>query len=209
MTVKITGGEVSYTRSVQPAPYETKSATITFNVSGDGTDENEVAIKVLGIAADLSLNKVHSMLGIEAPKSVPSAEKPPTDKQKAKEKTKADLAAEALTKAGGAPVDAKGADVVTQQPPTEPAGKTSVVDDAPPQGELTGTAGPVTDATLQEEITKANAATDLKLTPKIKELIHHYAGEGKRSHQIPADKRTAFLKELDDKKAEYLAAASL
>ena len=206
MSAVITGGEATYSRMVRPADFENKSATVKFVITDDGNGTNGDAEGIVHAALQLARDHVHAALGLKA--TAPDA-KPPKEAKSKPEKTKADLAAEVLAKAAG------GMDVVTAQPaekvvPTPSVGGapvTAAIDDI--GGELTGEAGPITDAHLQDAITKANAATDLKLTPKIKQLIATYAGEGKRSHQIPTEKRKAFVTELDALKNAHLAAASL
>ena len=209
MSAVITGGEATYSRMVRPADFENKSATVKFVITDDGNGTNGDAEGIVHAALQLAQHHVHAALGLKT--TAPDANKPPAAKEaKSKpEKTKADLAAEVLAKAAGGMdvVTAQPAEKVVPTPPTDSAPVTAAIDDI--GGELTGEAGPITDAHLQDAITKANAATDLKLTPKIKQLIATYAGEGKRSHQIPTEKRKAFVTELDALKNAHLATASL
>ena len=207
MSAVIAGGEATYSRMVRPADFENKSATVKFVITDDGNGTNGDAEGIVHAALQLARDHVHAALGLKA---TPDAKPPLAKEAKSKpEKTKADLAAEVLAKAAGGidVVTAQPAEKVVPTPPTDGAPVTAAIDDI--GGELTGEAGPITDAHLQDAITKANAATDLKLTPKIKQLIATYAGEGKRSHQIPTEKRKAFVTELDALKNAHLAAASL
>ena len=208
MSAVITGGEATYSRMVRPADFENKSATVKFVITDDGNGTNGDAEGIVHAALQLARDHVHAALGLKT--TAPDAKPPLAKEAKSKpEKTKADLAAEVLAKAAGGMdvVTAQPAEKVVPTPPTDSAPVTAAIDDI--GGELTGEAGPITDAHLQDAITKANAATDLKLTPKIKQLIATYAGEGKRSHQIPTEKRKAFVTELDALKNAHLAAASL
>ena len=207
MSAVITGGEATYSRMVRPADFENKSATVKFVIGDDGSGADGDAEGIVHAALQLARDHVHAALGLKA---TPDAKPPLAKEAKSKpEKTKANLAAEVLAKAAGGMdvVTAQPAEKVVPTPPTDSAPVTAAIDDI--GGELTGEAGPITDAHLQDAITKANAATDLKLTPKIKQLIATYAGEGKRSHQIPTEKRKAFVTELDTLKNAHLAAASL
>lgn len=214
---QITGGRVTYGRTVQPAQYESKKmeAELTFAISeGDGFEET------FAHAAFLAIDKVHEVLGLARPKA---PEKPTTAKQSVEEikaalkteaiaqlhngqevktatvTTKADLEAAAKKKANGPKkppaVDPAAIDVVTEQGQLEPAKvPTKDADPAAMDDVLTGEAAPITDVDLTGAITRKNAV--LKNPVAIRQLIGKYVAPPKQAREIAPEHRTKFLEEL-------------
>lgn len=167
--------------------------------------EGEDAKTHLDAAATLASTKVSELLGrskapasavvpptaqaapaTSKPETAKPAEKPKPAKPAKVEKTKADLEKEMLAAASA--------------PASEPA---VAIDDDDPLGDLLGDTAPtpVTDKELsgaaiaKAEKMKSVAGWEPK---KIRLLVEKFAGKaGSKFHEIPADKRHDFLKELD------------
>lgn len=202
---QITGGRVCYSRTVQPAQYESKKveAELFFAV-----DEGEDHTAIFSRAAAEAHGKVYEMLGIkpadkpaisdkqrlasektggdtgEVVTGKPTAEKPARTKKTAPPPAKAEDPAsmgEPATTAPSAPGAAPAA-------PANPASPADIEDefDALPAAEIT-------DQQLSDAMSKKNA--EIKDTRRLKELVGKYGVA--RSRELPQDKRAAFLLELN------------
>ena len=172
---QITGGKISYGRTIKTGDYESARSDAEFSfVVSEGEDFEKIA----DIAKAQAHGKVHDLLRL---KTEPlAAAKPPTDKDKAAEKT------------------AKTAEKPAAKPPApataDPAAIDVVVEDDP-----LGAVAPskVTDEEMSGAITKKNTA--LGNPQKIRELVAKYAPQDGNPHSfrdVDQAKRAAFITEL-------------
>lgn len=200
----ITGGLVSIEDGKKAAeefaPARKVRIELKFDMPENGDEANLDAVIALAqsrVASTLAGTKAKAA-------DTPSGKKTPVETPKAAEnipsgKTKADLEAEMLAKAGGPKkppaAAAKKADdevlgsestVIEAEKPAEDS-----LDDVLGTGEVS--AKDITDADLTSAITKKNA--EIKAPAKIRDLITKYTPEGKAPSAalIPKEKRSEFL----------------
>lgn len=210
----ITGGKVTFGRTVQPAQYETKRAEVEIFFSIPEGASADVGQDMLTQAATMAKSKALEMVGLKeatAPAPAPAPEKTPEKApEKAKVKTKADLenelkwklaAAEKAKEAETAKADAAAIVDEAEKPQisTSPEDRKDPeqVDDASVMDDslFTAEATQVSDADLRSHIMKVNEK--LKNGPAIRGLIGKYVKPGQGATEIPMEKRAAFLVELD------------
>jgi len=212
-----TGGQVTYERTVRPADYESKKASVvlSFNV-----DEGQDIQAVLDDVSKLAMTQAHKMVGLATAASTPAGAKEPT-------KTKADLEAEqaAALKAKEAAGDPKAR---ANKPPSpkkketeKPAADAATVEEPEAKGQISTNpedrkdpaamgdddllspgaekAEAITDAAIVDAITQHNAK--VKNAPEIRKLIGTYVTAPKTAKDIPVDKRAEFLEKLKEIKA--------
>lgn len=204
----ITGGKVTFGRVVQPAQYETKRAEVEIFFSlpeGVGAD---AAQDELNKAADMAQAKALELVGLkkaekapekpaEAAPEKPKAEKPKAEVPKAT-RTKADIEKEVVAAAGGTVELPKDPAPNISTNPEDRKDPAQVEDDPAAVGDdalFTADAAPVTDADLRNAITKKQEK--IKNAVAIRGLIGKYVKPGQGAGDIAADKRQAFLVELE------------
>jgi anti-sigma28 factor (negative regulator of flagellin synthesis) len=189
----ISGGEVTYGRTMKTGDYENKRVDVKLTFGVDDGEDVEAILTKVSITA---VRKAHEMLGIPAPAAATAAV---ASKSAATAKAGKEAAA-AVTK------------VEKTQTPTPAAAETVVdekkvaveqaaistgaerVDPAQVADELDEVA-PITDAQLADAAKQKNAT--LKDPVRIKALRDKYAGKTPSIlSEIPKDKRQAFLDEL-------------
>ena len=190
----ISGGEVTYGRTMKTGDYENKRVDVKLTFGVDDGEDVEAILTKVSITA---VRKAHEMLGIPAPAAATAAVAP-----KSAATTKAGKeAAAAVTK------------VEKTQTPTPAAAETVVdekkvaveqaaistgdarVDPAQMPDELDDASVDITDAQLADAAKQKNAT--LKDPVRIKALRDKYAGKTPSIlSEIPKDKRQAFLDEL-------------
>lgn len=203
--MQITGGTVTYGRTVQPAQYESKKAeaTIAFVLS-----EGEMMGDTLEKVKTLAMDACHEMVGLKKP-SAPAA-LPAGDKVGAKEAAAASLNAKdkptetEKTTARTPPKtrtkkDEPAADpaAVVEEPkanisanPEDRVDPAAIVDDP-----TEVSAAAITDADINTAVQKRNG--EIKNPQAIRELIVKYVGKTPcRAVDVPAGVRQKFLDEL-------------
>lgn len=212
--MQITGGKVTYLRSVQPAQYETKKCEVEIAFT---LGEGETLSNQLDIAAKAAMDKVHEVVGLKAapasgaskvtttPKNAtPPAHDPKADaaanltarEQKAKEQA---------AKTAKTPPATTGAAISTggERKPNDDGLDFDLV----PSAVEVPASAPITDKDLTAAVNKKHGELSKTLgqaaAPKVRGLIAEYAGElPKQLRDIPADKRAEFLVALAAMKAE-------
>lgn len=200
--MQIVQGKVSYTRTVRPADFESKSATVelTFSVE-DGAPDAQVR-EFLDTIGSQAQAKAQEMVGEKAParstqprQDKPAAKEPTKAAEvtvpvadKAPTKTKADLEKEALAAAGSSAttVDAALNIQATPEDRKDPADVEDLM--SPVETKQ------VTDEELLDAVTKTNAR--IKNSVAIRELIGRYVAKPKVARDMTQEQRTAFLIEL-------------
>ena len=182
---QITGGKISYGRTIKTGDYESARSDAEFSfVVSEGEDFEKIA----DIAKAQAHGKVHDLLRL---KTEPlAAAKPPTDKDKAAEKTAKTAEKPAAKPPAPATADPAAIDVVTDP---KPAADVVVEDD--PLGAVAPSK--VTDEEMSGAITKKNTA--LGNPQKIRELVAKYAPQDGNPHSfrdVDQAKRAAFITEL-------------
>ena len=208
MPIDITGGKISFSRTVKVADYEPKAAAaeLTFNVpEGEAFTHTEI-----DTLFDQARSTVYRALGI-APAAAPKAVDPVMGETK---RVGRPPKAAAATAAAGSPatsaatvseVDAIGSG------PTQ--GSTAAAQSGAATGVTTATASPamgagepmadfenppaaeITDKLLLEHVTKKNQA--LKAPPKIHALVAEFAGPPPKTYKdVPQALRQQFLDRL-------------
>lgn len=216
--MQITGGKVSFSRSVQPAQYETKRADVELSFV---LAEGETLADALDQVAALAKGKGLEMVGLKengagtgtkqivTPPPAATTSVPTTGNGR----TKADLEKEALAAAAAKPTATKPPATKKTEPKAdaasiveEPAANIStspedrkdpaVIEDADPLGLGVEAAKPLTDAELISEIQGHNSK--VSNPTEIKKLVAIFAGGGapKTARDIPADKRAEFVTKL-------------
>lgn len=196
---RITGGEFVYERKTAPAQYESKTAraTIAFVVADEDTADvaqdifdraRDEAVKNVGILLRTKLDlieRTEEPRGPGRPKGAPNRPKVPAEP--VHQTTKEPLGA-------GHVVDVTDPDPT----PASTGGTTSSGGalDLPDDPTVGAAVVPVTDAVLMEKIMQKNAA--LMKPAAIRALVATYAGPApKTARDVPAEKRPAFLLELE------------
>ena len=199
MTTQITGGEISFGRTMKTGEYENKrgDVKVAFSV-GEGEDHAAVLDK----AAELAKAKLAELLDPPLP-GAPKRGRPPNPPP-APVANKATLAAEAAVKAGADPAAvlnpppiekaisaakpvAEAATVAKSEPPIDPA---AVAD------EFAAEAPPITDKDLTDAATRKNAEHDGKAGPTIRQLVGKFVAPPGRIVDIKPEHRPEFLKQL-------------
>ena len=200
MSSQITGGSVTYGRTVQPQQYCSNKAEVVLTFSVEEGDADYIAW--LNLAAAQAHGKVHEMLGLksakpEAPAGAEGLKLPETPTAEAKKRTskpKPVSEADALDP----PMQVAPANGSTAPVTETPAPAVLAAVEVDPFGVDVAAPKTITDTELQETIAAANAG-GVKTGP-IKELIGKYATPQTvgltRSVHIPQEKRAAFLLEL-------------
>ena len=210
--MQITGGKVTYLRSVQPAQYESKKCEVEIVFT---LGEGEVLGNQLDIAAKAAVDKVHEVVGLKVvtgTAKVATTPKNPTPPPA--QDPKADAAANMTAREQKAQAQANKA---PKTPPSTGAaistgGERKPADDGldfdliPSTVEAPASA-PITDKDLTAAVNKKHGELAKTLgqaaAPKVRELIAEYAGElPKQLRDIPADKRAEFLVALAGLKSE-------
>jgi|ERR1700688_74368 len=182
----ISGGEVTYGRTVKTGDYENKRIDVKLTF---GVDEGEDVTAILDRVSLLALNKAHEILGL--PQKKVEAVVPQTAKtvKAAKEATAAVTAVETTQKA------TKPAAETVEEPKAQISTGAERVDPAQVADELDETPADIMDAQLADAAKQKNAT--LKDPVRIKALRDKYAGKTPSIlSEIPKDKRQAFLDEL-------------
>ena len=195
-TPQITGGRVVFSRSVQPAQYESKKAEveITFAVP-----EGAVLGDFLDKAGAMAQDKALELVGLKKGPQVAQPAQEPTKtaptatpvEPKPAGRTKADLEAEATAKAGGKPAVTMPA-ISTGEERTDPAQA------ADEWGAEELVAEAVSDAAMKDACSKRNQV--IKKPQAIKALIAEYVAFPKGCADIAQADRPAFLKKLAELK---------
>lgn len=209
--MQITGGKVTYLRSVQPAQYESKKCEVEISFT---LGEGEVLGNQLDIAAKAAVDKVHEVVGLKAAMGAPKVATAPKNPTPPPADPKADAAANMTAREQKAHAQAnKG----PKTPPSTGAaistgGERKPSDDGldfdlvPSTVEAPASA-PITDKDLTAAVNKKHGelAKVLKdaAAPKVRACIADFAGAlPKQLRDIPADKRAEFLVALAALKAE-------
>lgn len=173
----ITGGTVSYSRTVKISDYEPKKAEVTLSF---GVDEGEDVEKILGYVSNLALAQTHKILGLKVSVETVAAAVSQTKATAANGKAAAAIVtAEEVRQAEKPQISTGGERVDPAQVVDE------IIEDTPP----------VTDAML----TDAAKTTNKKINDpvRIKALRDKYAGKSPSIlSEIPKEKRKEFLHEL-------------
>jgi hypothetical protein len=206
---QITGGKISFGRTIQAAQFEPKraDAEFTFTVS-EGGDVSEIAIK----AAMLAYSKVHELLGLKT-EIVTHVARVSDQETKAVTQHIPPAGVTVTAPADKSPIGAEGEKRSRGRPPKQPPvvepDPASIEDEEktlskgnggdPGAAEWAADDEPaeVTDARLLEAVTKRNGV--INNGAAIKRLIRTYNNDvpGSRLDQIPQAKRGAFLVELE------------
>lgn len=185
----ISGGEVTYGRTVKTGDYENKRVDVKLTF---GVDEGEDVEAILTKVSITAVRKAHEMLGIPAPAAATAAVAPKSaaTTAKATEAAAAVTAVEKTQKPAQAPKPA--AEAVEE--PAQISTGAERVDPAQVADELDEVA-PITDAQLADAAKTKNAS--LKDPVRIKALRDKYAGKTPSIlSEIPQEKRAEFLAEL-------------
>ena len=204
---QITHGTITYGRTVKTGDYENKRAEASFSFTvADGEDHEEVADR----ASNLAYYHTHRLLGLQSSAEAPSDATAPevTDRSTAAKRgprsakaptpppapapaPKTDPAA--VTEAAPVvPGIAEPAAVSEPSAPAKPATDPATV--APPDDLMTAAPSVITDKDLAEAVTRTNAK--IKNAMAIRQLIGKYVTPPQAVHDIPQDKRQAFLTQL-------------
>lgn len=191
-TPQITGGRVVFSRSVQPAQYESKKAEveIIFAVP-EGAEVGDFLDKAAAMAQRKALEMVGLKTGPKA--AAATADTPPATPAAG---SKAALEAAQAEKLGGDK---------PAKPKVAMPNISSGEERKPPAEEEWGaseatTAEPITDATMKDACSKRNQV--LKAPKAIKALIATFVEFPKGCADIPQEKRQEFLTKLEALKAE-------
>jgi hypothetical protein len=182
----ISGGEVTYGRTMKTGDYENKRVDVKLTFGVDDGEDVEAILTKVSITA---VRKAHEMLGIPAPAAATAAVAP-----KSAATTKAGKeAAAAVTKVEKVQTKPDAAEVVEDKPAISTGD--ARVDPAQMPDELDDASVDITDAQLADAAKQKNAT--LKDPVRIKALRDKYAGKTPSIlSEIPKDKRQAFLDEL-------------
>ena len=203
---KITGGEVSYGRTMKTGDFENKRVDVKLSFS---VEDGEDHTAILDAAAKEAHGKAHAMLGIKKPDPAPEpvatsvpqtpkvADKPKAevkvDKPKAATKGKDALGGEGNE---GIPPGLKRANATLETIPDtdgEDAGFNEDAAESQPE---------ISDEALSTAMNRKVAVLKGKhqgAAPKlIKELINTFVEPPKKSHDIPQNLRAQFLKKLEE-----------
>ncbi len=194
---RITGGEVTYGRTVKTGEYENKRVDVKLSF---GVDESESHETALGLSAASAVAKAHEMLGM-AP-VVSASPKPVTRRTASVPGPTETPAPTANSNRSGVPPTSGplGAeDPITGIP--EGLKRTKPDEPADPLGDVLGEAASpapaeVTDKALVEAVTRHNGK--IKNPIAIRELLTKYMGGVTGTLiTLPKDKRAAFIAELE------------
>lgn len=187
----ISGGEVTYGRTVKTGDYENKRVDVKLTF---GVDEGEDVEAILTKVSITAVRKAHEMLGIPAPAAATAAVAPKSaaTTAKATEAAAAVTAVEKTQKPAKAPKPA----AETVEEPAQISTGAERVDPAQVADELDEPAAEkITDAQLADAAKTKNAS--LKDPVRIKALRDKYAGKTPSIlSEIPQEKRAEFLAEL-------------
>ena len=196
---RITGGEVTYGRTVKTGEYENKRVDVKLSF---GVDESESHETALGLSAASAVAKAHEMLGM-AP--VVSASPKPVTRRTASvpgpTETPAPTANSNRSGVPPTPGSVLGAeDPITGIPEgLKAANRANPAEPVDPLGDVLGDAAPpaeVTDKALVEAVTRHNGK--IKNPIAIRELLTKYMGGVTGTLiTLPKDKRAAFIAELE------------
>lgn len=205
---QITGGSVTFGRTVQPAQYESKKSevTITFAVAED--DKPEDALAILGRVKELAQTTALEMVGLkpkaaepvaaapkEADKSAPDplANVVDEDRPGARRGRKPKLAEDPLAAAEKtAEADNEAAEATAHKEAMAKANANVADADADLLGG--GPPQPVSDKELMDAVTKK--MDQIKNGPAIKAVREKFVASPHGIRDIPQDKRREFLEEL-------------
>ena len=185
----ISGGEVTYGRTVKTGDYENKRVDVKLTFGVDDGEDVETILTKVSITA---VRKAHEMLGISVPAAATAAVAPKSaaTTAKATEAAAAVTAVEKTQKPAKAPKPA----AETVEEPAQISTGAERVDPAQVADELDEVA-PITDAQLADAAKTKNAS--LKDPVRIKALRDKYAGKTPSIlSEIPQEKRAEFLAEL-------------
>lgn len=193
--MQVTNGTITYRRSIRPADFETKDATVVLSFT---VEDGEKVETVMEAVAKLAQERALVMVGLKPsagavrPAAAPAAGEP------------ASRTVPGGKEAAAASLNAK--DQAVKKPPgvktkeVEPQIAVNPEDRRDPEQvddpALDLEDGPeITDAALIDEIKAVNKK--INKPPEIKALIWKYVGKTpSQSAQIPKEKRAAFLEEL-------------
>ena len=213
---QITGGSVTFGRTVQPAQYESKKSEITLTFAVAEDDGDVIAQNMLNLVSKIAQEKALELVGLK----VASA---PTAKVEALPEGKVEQPNPALnkivdedrpgSKRGPKPKKPAEAEKPTEDPlaPAEAAAEAdneaaahkaamakANAEIADADSDLLGGAEaapqPVSDKELMDAVTKKMA--EINSGPKIKEVREKFVTSPKGIRDIPQDKRAEFLVEL-------------
>ena len=188
----ISGGEVTYGRTVKTGDYENKRVDVKLTF---GCDEGEDVTNILDKTSLLALNKAHEILGLK-PRAVEVAAVPVQSAKTAKAGKEGAAAVTKVeeTQKPAKPVKADAAEVVDEPKAAISTGEARI-DPAQVADELDEAPAEITDAMLADAAKNKNAS--LKDPVRIKALRDKYAGKTPSIlSEIPKDRRQAFLDEL-------------
>lgn len=203
----ITGGRVTFGRTVKTGDYENKKAeyTLDFNFGEDDVSTEEL----IAMAGDIAMRRCHAVLGLKVPGDVPGTAIP-------KVEHKAPAAAEVMQAPAAPPADdapkkkpgrpvGSGTKVKLTPPPAEANPANAEIEHvlgAPADDDLLSMPADdvpavkeISDKALMEAIVERNK--DVANPPAIKKLAaEHGAQQGQQMTSIPQEKRAAFLAAL-------------
>jgi len=194
----ITGGSVTFGRTVQPAQYESKKAEVTITFTVTDEDKPEDAVAMLNGASEMARTKALELIGLKSVASQAEGQR-----ANATLATVADTADKTVpktrTKKTEEPAKTSDADVLlpaTEKPQISTGEERKDPAQSDPDGDLLGAATPqpVTDKELMDAVTKKNA--EIANPKAIKEIREKFVATPKGIRDIPVDKRAEFLVEL-------------
>ncbi len=196
---RITGGEVTYGRTVKTGEYENKRVDVKLSF---GVDESESHETALGLSAASAVAKAHEMLGM-AP--VVSASPKPVTRRTASVPGPTETPAPAANSNRSGVPPTPGSVLGAEDPITgipeglKAANRANPAEPVDPLGDVLGDAAPpaeVTDKALVEAVTRHNGK--IKNPIAIRELLTKYMGGVTGTLiTLPKDKRAAFIAELE------------
>lgn len=194
---QVTGGQVVYGRTVQPAQYESKKAEVTLTFGLDEGTAPEAAAAFIQSVADDAIAQAHRMVGIGVPAepAVAAKQKPAEPKQEpAKTSTKEEAAAN-LNAKDAAKSNKTEIDLGDTKPAISTGEERKDPKQADPDGlDLEGGTTPITDTMLQEAVqAKMKEINDGK---RIKAVREKYVQVPKAIKDIPQEQRAAFLADI-------------
>ena len=217
MSGEITGGSVTYGRTVQPAQYESKKAevTLTFGIEQETPAETRDAFIVS--VGNMAIHQVNRMVGLN---EAPAVYEPPAEEPKRTRRTKAQIEADEVGRAalpslevtenpfGGGSSEASG---TGNLPATEGAGfgeQTAGPTVPAASGgaaardfafSASGEAAEIPDIDLMSTLNKK--AAELGGAKEINDLLSHYVPKGGNPRLVEQAKRQEFLEKVHALKA--------
>ena len=215
---QITGGSVTFGRTVQPAQFESKKSEITLTFAVAEDDGDVIAQNMLNFVSKIAQEKALELVGLKV--AQPAADKAPPkaveveqpnpalnkivdeDRPGSKRGPKSKKAAEAEKPAEDplAAVEAaseannEAAEAAAHKAAMEKANAEVADADSDLLGGAEAAPQPISDKELMDAVTKKMA--EINSGPKIKEVREKFVTAPKGIRDIPQDKRAKFLVEL-------------